>query len=84
MAKKILEVALQGAAVRFDGDKRSGEVGDNILIATQDFNKIIYVCQKDPVSSKPHWRTRLDRKIVVRKGSSNGWVKIACRVYAED
>ncbi len=53
------------------------------LIATSDLNKIVYVREKDPISSKPQWRTRLDKKIVVKKGSANGWVKIAYRVYEE-
>jgi hypothetical protein len=54
------------------------------LIATANFNKIVYVREKDPISSKPQWRTRVDKKVVVKKGSPNGWVKIAYRVYAED
>ena len=54
------------------------------LIATQDFNKIVYVREKDPISSKPQWRTRVDRKVVIKKGSVNGWVRIAYRVYEED
>ena len=54
------------------------------LIATQNFNKIVYVREKDPISSKPQWRTRLDKKIVVKAGSPNGWVRIAYRVYQED
>ena len=54
------------------------------LVATADFNKIIYVREKDPISSKPQWRTRLDKKIVIKKGSPNGWVKIAYRAYEEE
>lgn len=54
------------------------------LIATQDFNKIVYVRERDPISSKPQWRTRVDKQIVIKKGSANGWVKIAYRVYEEE
>ena len=54
------------------------------LVATEDFNKIVYVREKDPISSKPQWRTRLDKKIVIKKGSPNGWVRIAYRVYEEE
>jgi hypothetical protein len=54
------------------------------LIATETLNKITYVREKDPISSKPQWRTRIDRKIVIKKGSVNGSITIAYRVYEED
>lgn len=54
------------------------------LIASRDLHKIIYVREKDPIASKPQWRTRVDKKVVVKAGSPNGSVGLKYRVYREE